>query len=140
MNKTYIIIYFLSFITFILIVGGIIFYIFKNRNKTLKNNDGQTDLNIKKYSEQYFTYELTLLFKEWKDLYGRTDDSRISDLNKNFRKRLLKIINSKEFKYIKNTVDSPLYEEAIFIENLLRVSPFVWFKKYGDKIKEYYGQ
>ncbi len=140
MNKTYIIIYFLYFIILFLMVGGIILYFFKSRNKTLKNNDGQTDLNIRKYSEQYFTYELTLLFKEWKDLYGRTNDSRISDLNKDFRKRLLKIINLKEFKYIKNTKDSLLYEEVIFIEKLLRVSPFVWFKKYGDEIEKYYGQ
>lgn len=82
------------------------------------------------------------LFDDYDETFKDIDplNTKVSDLNKLFKDKIMKIIDSSEFEIITRLQDEELIDGVDFLRTLSATSAANWRKKYGDQIKELYGR
>ncbi len=132
----------LLIIIIIFIISTIIYLNWSNNQKQLETQEEQ-DL-IKTQNEHNISFikmECNSLFCEYeKEMNKININTNISEFNKKYKYKLIKIIEFQQYKSIIQTKDNAFYKEGKFLLKLKNESPFVWMKKYEKEIKTYFIQ
>lgn len=132
-------------IVLISFIIGVIIFKLTERKKAKEEIRFNSNIESKHEKQQidFFSNEVSNLFKKQKKEYLNIDEKnieiKIGELNKKFTNELKEIINSSQYKAIVTDKNNDFYEKAEFLNKIVKESPFVWRKKFGEEIEKYYG-
>ncbi len=111
----------------------------KNRIETIKEEEYISKKQTTSM-EEFFKEVVSNFFSKYKYEYSNIDvNVNVANLNKKYTSELEDIIKTDQVKSMIEIKDSRFYKEANFLKEIVKESPFVWEKKFGKEIEEYYG-
>lgn len=128
-------------IIFIVSVAAVI-QIQKRRNKIDYKEDKELrEIQLSK-SKKILAKKIDELFDDYEAVFDNIDplNTKISDLNKEFKEKIIAIIETNEFEVITRLQEEDLIDKADFLKTLSATSAVNWKKKYRDQIEELYGR
>ncbi len=145
METTTILVIISFLIVLISFIIGVIIFKLTERKKAKEEMKFNDDIEVKHEKQQidFFSNEVSNLFKKQKKEYLNIDkkniEVKIGEMNKRFTDELKELISSSQYKAIVSDKNNEFYEKAEFLNKIVKESPFVWQKKFGKEIENYYG-
>lgn len=121
-------------------LGVLVHKKFINKREVLEKEEvNSINLVYKKTNSYFLMNETHNLYKEWKDEFKNiSSEINVSNLNKKYKSKVEELISSKQYKSIVLNESNDFYKESIFLEELSKISPFIWEKKFKYELEEYY--